>query len=91
MHLPVYQLIVAETARPKDRLTLGCIAYSLFWLGQLLCMSAGSYGAGLDMKGLSILNIVVSVTHFVAVAFLHPETPRYVVQVKNQVFLFGLS
>ena len=71
---------MAETARPKDRLTLGCIAYSLFWLGQLLCMSAGSYGAGLDIKGLSILNIVVSVTHFVAVAFLHPETPRYVGQ-----------
>ena len=43
-------------------------------------MSAGSYGAGLDIKGLSILNIVVSVTHFVAVAFLHPETPRYVGQ-----------
>ena len=82
---------MAETARPKDRLTLGCIAYSLFWLGQLLCMSAGSYGAGPDIKGLSILNIVVSVTHFVAVAFLHPETPRYVGQCVEPDISFGLS
>ena len=80
MQLPVQQLIVAETALSHNRHSLACLSYSLYWFGALIsCLSA----LILDLKSLCILNVVLSVTHFVSVAFLHPETPRFYMAVKD--------
>ena len=36
------------------------------------------------VAGLGVLNIIISATHFVAIGFFHPETPRFLFAVKDK-------
>ena len=36
------------------------------------------------LAGLCVLNVVILVTHFIAIGFFHPETPRFLFAVKDR-------
>lgn len=36
------------------------------------------------LAGLCVLNVVILATHFIAVGFFHPETPRYLLTIKDR-------
>jgi len=82
LHLPSQQLMVAETALPHQRATLGALSYMMLALGSLLAHLLSKVVPWL--AGLCVLNVVILVTHFVAIGFFHPETPRFLFAVKDR-------
>ena len=83
LHLPTQQLIVAECATPKYRAGLAALCYFLFILGHFLAHVLYYYNV-VKIPGLCILNVVILSAHFIAVGFIHPETPRFLFSVKGK-------
>ena len=82
LHLPTQQLIVGECASPKYRSALAVLCYFLFLVGHLLAHVLSHYYV-IGVPGLCILNVVILCSHFVAVGFVHPESPRFLLSVKG--------
>ena len=86
IHLPTQQLIVGECISPKYRSSFAVLCYLLFLLGHLLSHALSHYNT-VAVPGLCILNVVILSAHLVAVGFLHPESPRYLLSVRGNIFL----
>ena len=86
IHLPTQQLIVGECTSPKHRSGFAVLCYLLFLLGHLLSHALSHYHT-VAIPGLCILNVVILSAHLVAVGFLHPESPRYLLSVRGKIFL----
>ena len=86
IHLPTQQLLVGECTSPKYRAGFAVLCYLLFLLGHLLS-HALSHNYIVAVPGLCILNVVFLSAHLVAVGFLHPESPRYLLSVRGKQFL----
>ena len=56
------------------RASLGGLSYGMLAMGSLLAHLLSNLVPWL--AGLCVLNMVILVTHFIAVGFFHPETPR---------------
>ena len=61
---------------------LGALSYMMLALGSLLAHLLSRVVPWL--VGLCVLNIVILVTHFIAIGFFHPETPRFLFAVKDR-------
>ena len=85
IHFPTQQLLVGECTSPKYRAGFAVLCYLLFLLGHLLS-HALSHNYIVAVPGLCILNVVILSAHLVAVGFLHPESPRYLLSVRGKKF-----
>ena len=88
IHLPTQLLIVGECASPKYRAGLSVLCYFLFLLGHLLAHALSHHNI-VAVPGLCILNVVILSAHFIAVGFLHPESPRFLLSVKGKSLKIG--
>ena len=84
IHLPTQQLIVGECTSPKYRAGFAVLCYLLFLLGHLLSHALSHYHT-VAVPGLCILNVVILSAHLVAVGFLHPESPRFLLSVRGKI------
>ena len=62
------------------RAMLGALSYMMLAFGSLLAHLLSKVVPWL--AGLCVLNVVILVTHFIAIGFFHPETPRFLFAVK---------
>ena len=61
---------------------MATLTYSVMAAGALLVHLMSHFVPWL--AGLCVLNVVILVTHFIAVGLFHPETPRFLLNVRDK-------
>jgi hypothetical protein len=64
------------------RATFATLSYVILAFGSLLAHLLSRVLP--SVAGLCVLNLVILATHFIAVGFFHPETPRFLFAVKDK-------
>ncbi|TRY72458.1 hypothetical protein TCAL_10544, partial [Tigriopus californicus] len=74
IHVPLQQIVTAESLSAFRRASIGILSYILVHLGILLAHLLSSV---IVVQALAIVNLVALILNFLSSGFAHPETPRF--------------